>query len=99
MCRYSLSSPALCALQGQASDILIQAREIERLRDLLIQLYVRHAGQETATVGELKQLQPHPCSTAVYCCRRHLLLLCMDADEKEITARQQLQHRHIAAFR
>jgi hypothetical protein len=41
-----------CA-QGQASDILIQAREIERLRDLLVSLYVRHCGQNTETVGEL----------------------------------------------
>jgi ATP-dependent protease ClpP protease subunit len=39
-------------MQGQASDILIQAKEIERLRDLLIQLYVRHAGQTTETVGK-----------------------------------------------
>eukprot|EP00882_Tetradesmus_deserticola_P017406 GHRQ01018646.1.p1 GENE.GHRQ01018646.1~~GHRQ01018646.1.p1 ORF type:complete len:240 (+),score=88.16 GHRQ01018646.1:164-883(+) len=38
--------------QGQASDIVIQAREIERLRDLLVQLYVRHAGQTTETVAK-----------------------------------------------
>uniref|UniRef100_A0A383WNM1 ATP-dependent Clp protease proteolytic subunit n=1 Tax=Tetradesmus obliquus TaxID=3088 RepID=A0A383WNM1_TETOB len=38
--------------QGQASDILIQAKEIERLRDLLVQLYVRHTGQTTETVGK-----------------------------------------------
>jgi ATP-dependent protease ClpP protease subunit len=37
--------------QGQASDILIQAREIERLRDLLISLYVKHCSQDTDTVG------------------------------------------------
>lgn len=39
-------------VQGQASDILIQAKEIERLRDLLVSLYVKHCGQETETVGE-----------------------------------------------
>lgn len=47
--------PLLCMyvyLQGQASDILIQAKEIERLRDLLISLYVKHCGQETDAVGE-----------------------------------------------
>lgn len=38
--------------QGQASDILIQAKEIERLRDLLIALYVKHCGQETESVCE-----------------------------------------------
>jgi ATP-dependent protease ClpP protease subunit len=41
-------------VQGQASDILIQAKEIERLRDLLVSLYVKHCGQETETVGEQK---------------------------------------------
>lgn len=39
-------------VQGQASDILIQAKEIERLRDLLISLYVKHCGQDTEGVGE-----------------------------------------------
>eukprot|EP00879_Flechtneria_rotunda_P004480 GHRR01004734.1.p1 GENE.GHRR01004734.1~~GHRR01004734.1.p1 ORF type:complete len:230 (+),score=41.39 GHRR01004734.1:279-968(+) len=38
--------------QGQASDILIQAKEIERLRDLLIQLYVRHTKQGKETIGK-----------------------------------------------
>lgn len=38
--------------QGQASDILIQAKEIERLRDLLISLYVKHCGQETESVSK-----------------------------------------------
>lgn len=38
--------------QGQASDILIQAKEIERLRDLLVSLYVKHCGQNTEAVGE-----------------------------------------------
>lgn len=40
-----------CAvLQGQASDILIQAKEIERLKDQLISLYVKHCGQDEKTV-------------------------------------------------
>lgn len=42
-------------VQGQASDILIQAKEIERLRDLLVSLYVKHCGQDTDTVGESTQ--------------------------------------------
>lgn len=45
--------------QGQASDILIQAREIERLRDLLVGLYVKHAGQDTATVGTFAHTPAH----------------------------------------
>lgn len=36
--------------QGQASDILIQAKEIERLKDQLISLYVKHCGQDEKTV-------------------------------------------------
>lgn len=40
----------MCWLQGQASDVLIQAKEIERLRDLLVQLYVKHTGQDAETV-------------------------------------------------
>ncbi len=47
--------------QGQASDILIQAREIERLRDLLVGLYVKHAGQDTATVGTCARAHTQPC--------------------------------------
>lgn len=38
--------------QGQASDILIQAKEIERLRDLLVDLYKDHTGQEKDTIGK-----------------------------------------------
>jgi hypothetical protein len=37
-------------VQGQASDILIQAKEIERLKDQLISLYVKHCGQDEKTV-------------------------------------------------
>ncbi|KIY98829.1 ATP-dependent Clp protease, protease subunit [Monoraphidium neglectum] len=36
--------------QGQASDILIQAKEIERLRDLLVSLYERHTHKDTDTI-------------------------------------------------
>jgi hypothetical protein len=55
-CRRCHVRPLQCLLrastQGQASDILIQAKEIERLRDLLISLYVKHCGQETESVCE-----------------------------------------------
>ena len=37
--------------QGQASDILIQAKEIERLRDLLVGLYERHTGRAAEEVA------------------------------------------------
>ncbi|KAI8469804.1 MAG: Clp protease-domain-containing protein [Monoraphidium minutum] len=37
--------------QGQASDILIQAKEIERLRDVLISLYQRHTHKDTDTIS------------------------------------------------
>jgi ATP-dependent protease ClpP protease subunit len=37
--------------QGQASDILIQAREIERLRDMLVGLYSTHTRQDKETIG------------------------------------------------
>lgn len=38
--------------QGQASDILIQAKEIERLRDMLIGLYERHTHKDYDTISE-----------------------------------------------
>jgi len=41
--RVMLHQP-LGGAQGQASDVLIQAREIGRLRDVLTDLYVRHTG-------------------------------------------------------
>ncbi|GBG00266.1 ATP-dependent Clp protease proteolytic subunit [Raphidocelis subcapitata] len=37
--------------QGQASDILIQAKEIERLRDVLIALYERHTHKDKDTIA------------------------------------------------
>jgi ATP-dependent Clp protease protease subunit len=36
--------------QGQASDVLIQAAEIARLRDILTDLYVRHTGADREKV-------------------------------------------------
>eukprot|EP00878_Enallax_costatus_P024033 GHUV01025621.1.p1 GENE.GHUV01025621.1~~GHUV01025621.1.p1 ORF type:complete len:208 (+),score=30.90 GHUV01025621.1:399-1022(+) len=44
--------------QGQASDVLIQAKEIERLRDLLVQLYVKHTGQDAETVRKFRGWGP-----------------------------------------
>jgi ATP-dependent Clp protease protease subunit len=41
--RVMLHQP-LGGAQGQASDVLIQAREISRLRDMLTDLYCRHSG-------------------------------------------------------
>jgi ATP-dependent Clp protease protease subunit len=36
--------------QGQATDIMIHARETQKLKDRLNQIYVRHTGQDLATV-------------------------------------------------
>lgn len=41
---------SLC-LQGQASDIAIQAREILKMRDSINQLYVKHCKQDIKDVG------------------------------------------------
>ena len=43
--RIVLHQPWTPGIQGQASDIDIQAREILRQRDLLVDLYVRHCGR------------------------------------------------------
>lgn len=37
-------------VQGQASDIGIQAREMVRLKNLLIDIFVNHSGQDRETV-------------------------------------------------
>lgn len=37
--------------QGQASDVLIQAQEMQRMKDMLVKLYVDHCGQEVDEVG------------------------------------------------
>lgn len=47
--RVMLHQP-LGAAQGQASDILIHAREIERVKKSLITLYEKHTGQAPAVV-------------------------------------------------
>ncbi|NWF70157.1 MAG: ATP-dependent Clp protease proteolytic subunit [Chloroflexi bacterium] len=36
--------------QGQASDIMIQAREFERIKQRLLDIFVRHSGQPRATI-------------------------------------------------
>lgn len=38
--------------QGQATDIQIQAQEIQRTKDKLNQIYVEHTGKDLKTVGE-----------------------------------------------
>jgi ATP-dependent protease ClpP protease subunit len=43
---------SLWLMQGQASDIIIHAREITKLRELLGNLYVGHTGQAKARVGK-----------------------------------------------
>jgi len=42
-----------CFLQGQASDIIIQANEIRKVKENLHRLYVHHTGQPLECVGEL----------------------------------------------
>lgn len=42
----------LGAAEGQASDIVIRANEIQRMKAVLMGLYVRHTGQTLETVGE-----------------------------------------------
>jgi ATP-dependent Clp protease, protease subunit len=36
--------------QGQATDIMIHARETQKLKDRLNEIYVKHTGQDLATV-------------------------------------------------
>jgi len=36
--------------QGQATDIMIHARETQKLKDRLNEIYVKHTGQDIATV-------------------------------------------------
>jgi hypothetical protein len=63
-------------MQGQASDILIQAAEIKRLKELLVELYVKHCGQDTESVGEWdshvlpasRQLLPTDTAGSSNCC-------------------------------
>jgi ATP-dependent Clp protease protease subunit len=43
--RIVIHQPWTPGIQGQASDIEIQAREIVRQRELLVDLYVRHCGR------------------------------------------------------
>jgi ATP-dependent Clp protease protease subunit len=43
--RIVIHQPWTPGIQGQASDIEIQAREIVRQRELLVELYVRHCGR------------------------------------------------------
>ncbi len=48
-------------LQGQASDIMIRAQEINRMKQVLIQLYVKHMGKPADVVGERYQgAEPTP---------------------------------------
>ena len=36
--------------QGQATDIMIHAQETQKIKDKLIEIYVKHTGQDTETV-------------------------------------------------
>lgn len=47
--RIMLHQP-LGAAEGQASDIMIRAQEINRMKKMLIDLYVHHTGQPSSTV-------------------------------------------------
>ena len=43
--RIVIHQPWSSGIQGQATDIDIQAREILRQRDLIVELYIRHCGR------------------------------------------------------
>lgn len=49
--------PHRIALQGQASDIAIHAKEILKMRDLLNNIYARHTGQQPSKIGEPQHAQ------------------------------------------
>ena len=49
--RVSLLTSHACAMQGQASDIVIHAEEIVKLRGRINQLYQLHTGQQLDTIG------------------------------------------------
>jgi ATP-dependent Clp protease protease subunit len=40
-----------CMLQGQASDIMIRAQEIIRMKQVLTGLYMKHCGKPADVVG------------------------------------------------
>lgn len=40
--------------QGQASDILIHAEEILKLKNLITRLYVKHTGQTAEEIGSFQ---------------------------------------------
>ena len=42
-------------VQGQATDIEIHAKEILAMRERLTELYVKHTGQDAATIGAAKE--------------------------------------------
>jgi ATP-dependent Clp protease protease subunit len=48
--RVVIHQPWSPGIQGQASDIDIQAREIIKQRDLIVELYMRHCGREREQV-------------------------------------------------
>jgi ATP-dependent Clp protease protease subunit len=48
--RVVIHQPWHPGIQGQASDIDIQAREIIKQRDLIVELYVRHCGRQREQV-------------------------------------------------
>ena len=48
--RILIHQPLMGGLEGQASDIDIQAQEILKLRDMLTDILVRHTGQDRDTI-------------------------------------------------
>jgi ATP-dependent Clp protease protease subunit len=42
----------VCDAQGQASDIMIRAQEIIKMKEILSDIYVKHTGQTKDIVGK-----------------------------------------------
>lgn len=79
ICLFPIS---LCDIeQGQASDIMIRAQEINRMKQILSNLYVKHTGRSLATVGKCRCV-PLPSSTLSYC---ELCTVAMDVPPHEYT--------------
>ena len=51
------------SVQGQASDIMIHAEEIIKMRRRLERLYVKHTDQDPARIGAM------PCANSLRACR------------------------------
>lgn len=50
--RIMIHQPSISGVEGQATDLEIQAKEILRTRDRLVELYVKHTGKNTEEIEE-----------------------------------------------